>query len=250
MLSGVVLTKNEEQNIKDCLSCLSFCDEILVVDDNSTDGTVKIAEKLGARVLKRPMENDFSSQRNFGLEEAKGDWILFIDADERVSEELANEIKKEINQSSSYNGFYFKRIDFFINKWLKHGEIGSVRILRLARKNAGKWQRSVDEIWKIKGKTKTLKNPLLHYSHPSLSSFLQSINERSSLNARQFYKENKKVSFIDWLKPVAKFIWNYFFLFGFLDGISGFVFAVLMSFHSFLTRGKLYLLWKKEGGWR
>lgn len=246
MISAIVLTKNEEKNIKECLLGLTWCDEIIVLDDDSVDGTVKIAEKLGARVIRHSLDGNFAEQRNFGLEKAKGEWIFFVDADERVSKELAEEIKEGI-KDDDVAGFYFRRIDNFMGKWLKRGEIGRLKILRLARKGKGEWKRKVDEIWEIKGKTKTFKSPLLHYSHPTLSEFLTSINERSTLNAREFYEKGRRVAFIEWLKPPAKFIQNYFFYLGFLDGIPGFVFAVLMSLHSFLVRAKLYLLWEKGG---
>lgn len=247
MISAVVLTRNEEKNIQDCLEGLSWCKEILVIDDNSSDQTRAMAQKLGARVLEHSLGNDFAQQRNFGLKEAKHDWIFFVDADERVSPELAEEIKKKITKTTT-GGFYFKRIDFFMGRWLRHGEVGKIRILRLARRGSGHWERNVDEKWKVEGETETFKNPLFHYPHQTLSEFLTSINERSDLNAECFYQEGRKTSFLEWLKPLGKFVWNYFFLFGFLDQTAGFVFGVLMSLHSFLVRGKLYLLWRRRGG--
>jgi len=249
MISAVVLAKNEEENLKECLARLRWCDEILVVDDNSIDKTRKLAKKEGARVIERSLNNDFAAQRNFGLEAAKYDWIFFVDADEWVFPELAAEIQKEISKTKAA-GFYLKRIDNFLGQWLRYGEIGQVRLLRLARRGAGKWRRPVDERWIIQGETKTLKNPLKHYSHLTLDQFLNSINERSSLNAQVFYQEGRRLSVGEWLRPPAKFIKNYFFRLGFLDGISGFVFAVLMSLHSFAVRVKLYLIWRREGGWR
>lgn len=253
MLSGIVLAKNEGKNIQRCLKSLDFCDEILVIDDNSTDKTVKVAERLKAKVYTRPLNNDFGGQRNFGLQKARGKWVLFVDADEVVSNKLAKEIKNKLATNDTAiagpfvaNGYFFKRIDFFLGKWLRHGEIGGIRILRLAKKNSGIWKRKVDEIWEIKGKTKVFDNPLLHFSHQELKEFLESISERSTLNARQFFEEKKKMSAIEWLKPLMKFLNNYFLKFGFLDGTNGFVFATLMSFHSFLVRGKLYLMEKNR----
>ena len=276
MISAVVLTKNEKESLKECLAGLKWCDEILVVDDNSTDKTRELAKKEGARVIERSLNNDFAAQRNFGLEAAKYDWIFFVDADERVSPELIEEIQKKV-QNTTAAGFYLKRRDFFRGKRLNYGEVGGwgkigeisgvgeiggfggvegfgkaggIKILRLARRGSGEWGRMVDEKWEVKGKTETLKNPLLHYPHSSLTEFLESINEKSTLNARRFYEMGVKINFSEWLKPLAKFIWNYFFLWGFLDRIHGFVFAVLMSLHSFAVRVKLYLIWRREGGWR
>ncbi|RJR25253.1 glycosyltransferase family 2 protein [Candidatus Microgenomates bacterium] len=249
-ISAVVLAKNEEKNIKECLDGLKWCDEIIVIDDDSVDKTAAIAKKQGAKVFKRQLEADFASQRNFGLQKASHDWIFFVDADERVGEDLAEEIKARLNQGSLPSGFFIKRIDFFGGKFLKYGETDSIKLLRLARRGSGEWKRAVDETWEIGGEKSELKSPLRHYSHLSLTDFLTSINERSTLNARVFYNEGKRVTFFEWLKPAAKFIRNYFFNLGFLDGTAGFVFAVLMSLHSFLVRGKLYLIWRREGGWK
>jgi glycosyltransferase involved in cell wall biosynthesis len=246
MISAVILTKNEEKNIKDCLESVNFCNEILVIDDCSTDKTKEIAKKAGAKVIEKNLDGDFSSQRNFGLQKAENEWILFLDADERISSELKAEILSALKNNSEIKGYFFKRNDFFINKWLKYGETANVSILRLGQKNFGTWKRKVDEVWDIEGETDCFDNPLLHYSHLNLDSFLKSINERSSLNAKEFFEQGIKNNHLDWFKPLGKFIYNYFLNFGFLDGVNGFVFAVLMSFHSFLVRGKLYLLWEKQ----
>lgn len=246
MISAVVLARNEEKNINECLQSLKFCDELIVIDDNSYDKTREIAESCGAKVINHPLNRDFAAQRNFAQRQADNEWILFIDADERVGNELKDEILFSINSNNSANGFYFRRIDFFMGKWLKYGEIGSTRILRLARKGSGEWKRKVDEVWEVKGKTEVFENPLLHYSHPTLLEFLSSINERSTINAEEFFNQGKKLSFWEWLKPIVKFKLNYFLRLGFLEGTAGFVFAVLMSLHSFMVRGKLYLLWKKK----
>jgi len=100
------------------------------------------------------------------------------------------------------------------------------------------------------GKTETLKNPLDHNSHSSMTQFLKSVNFKSTLNARVFYEEGKRTRLVDWLKPKAKFFQNWILRLGFLDGMEGLIMALMMAFHSFLVRAKLYLLWKQEGGWR
>ena len=255
MISVVILTKNEKGNIERCLKSVSWADEILVIDDNSTDETAKIAQSLGARVIKHSLNDDFSQQRNFALSQVnteqgrsvKNDWLFFLDADEEVSLDLKNEILLTLNQKLQKTSvFYFKRDDFFMGKWLKHGETGNTKLLRMAKKGNGKWERKVDEVWKVSGKSEIFKNHLKHYSHLSLVLFLETINHRSTLNAREFFTDGKKLNFFEWWKPFLKFIQNYFFKFGFLDGVSGFVFAVLMSLHSFMVRAKLYLLWRKK----
>lgn len=249
MISAVILTKNEERNIESCIKGLRWCDEILVIDDNSTDKTVVKAKALGARVVVCPLENNFSKSRNLATAEAKGDWVLFVDADERVSESLTFEITSSLHQKNTdfISGFSMRRIDTMWEKQLLHGENGNVRLVRLARKNAGQWSGSVHETWKVKGKIVELKNPLLHYPHQNVTEFLQEINYYTTIRAQELYKKRVKVHVWDIiLYPKAKFIVNFFLKLGFLDGIPGLVVAMLMSFHSYLVRGKLWLLWDKK----
>jgi len=259
MISTVVLTKNEEKNIVDCLESLLWCDEIIVIDDNSEDRTVEIVQnsKLRAqnyssklKIYKRSLNNDFATQRNYGLSKANGDWVLFVDADERVPEALASEIINLIRLTGSgqisneYNGFYIKRRDFMWGKELKHGETGNIYLLRLAKKNKGKWEGRVHEEWKIEGRIGTLKNHLDHYPHPTISEFLSDINFYTDLRAKELFEKGLRSNFISILfYPTAKFLSNYFLKLGFLDGMQGLAFAIMMSFHSFLVRGKLWHLW-------
>lgn len=243
MISVVVLTKNEEKNIEDCLKTLLWCDEILVIDDYSIDKTVIIAKKYTKHVFSHNLEDNFSAQRNFALEKAKGDWILFVDADERVSKTLAEEIQEKISSPSKIDGFYIKRDDFMWGKKLQYGETADVQLVRLAKKNAGKWKGIVHEIWDIHGMKGVLQNPLEHYPHQTLSEFLEEINYYTTLRAAELYKKKTPVSgFSILLYAKGKFFQNYFLKLGFLDGISGLLVAILMSFHSFLVRGKLWLL--------
>lgn len=248
MISAVVLTKNEEKNIEACLASLSWCDEIVVIDDHSHDNTVTLAKKHGAKVFSHDMKGDFSRQRNYGLEKATGEWVLFIDADERVSSALWYEIMEYTNNPLvSYAGFFIKRTDIMWRKELLHGETGGTKLLRLAKKDAGIWEGPVHETWKVHGKTFLLEKPLLHYPHPTIAEFLQEINFYTDLRAKQLYKKKTKVYW--WsiiVYPKAKFVLNYIFRGGCLDGLAGLVFALMMSFHSFLVRSKLWLLWQKK----
>jgi glycosyltransferase involved in cell wall biosynthesis len=247
MISAVVITKNEEKNIKECLAGLSWCDEIIVVDDNSDDKTQEIARKMGAKVFARSLNKDFAAQRNFGLEKATGEWVLFADADERVSEALWYEVMAHTNDpANAYSGFYLKRNDVLWGKELKYGEIGNIKLLRLARKDAGLWQGKVHEEWKIKGKTLLLQKSLLHFPHSTVETFLQEINFYTDLRAEELYKKKAKVYW--WsviLYPKAKFFLNFVLRQGYKDGLPGLVFALMMSFHSFLVRGKLWQLSQK-----
>lgn len=246
-LSAVVLTKNEEKNIRECLESLNFCDEVIVIDDDSKDRTCQIAKKLGAKIYKRSLDEDFSAQRNFGLEKASGKWVLFVDADERVDKKLKNEIVQIINNPLiNYSGFYIKRVDNMWGRKLLHGETGNIRLLRLARRKSGKWRRKVHEVWEITGKTKTLKYPLEHFPHQTLREFIRDVNWMSSLHARANLKEGKKSSLTKIVVfPVAKFISNWVLKRGFLDKEAGLVVALVMSFHSFLSWGKLWILQKR-----
>lgn len=243
-ISVIILTKNEENNILDCLETLMDMDEIIVVDDYSVDRTTQIIKNLrnkNIKLFKNHLKGDFSKQREFALGKATNEWVLCVDADERVSRQLLEEINAKIKEDSP-NGFFIKRVDVLWGKRLMHGETGNVRLLRLAKKNMGKWQGKVHEVWDIKGKIGKLDNELIHYPHQTIREFLKEINYYSTIRAGELCKKNMKVSFYDIvLYPKAKFILNYFIRLGFLDGMPGLVAALMMSFHSFLVRGKLWV---------
>jgi len=244
MISVVVLTRNEEENIKNCLQSIKdLASEIILIDDYSTDETIKIARDLGAKVFLNKLDSDFSKQRNFGLKKAKNKWVMFLDADEMVSNKLAQEIKTVISNDKDINGYFFKRNDSFAGCFLRYGETANVRLLRLAKKNSGSWQRKVHETWDVKGQTKEFKNPLLHYPHSTVTDFLKEINFYSSLHAESLKKEGVKPSLFRLIfNPLGKFISNYIVKKGFLDGTPGLITSLMMSFHSFLARGKLFNL--------
>jgi glycosyltransferase involved in cell wall biosynthesis len=237
-LSSIVLTKNEEKNIERCIKALSFCDEIIVIDDYSVDKTVEIAKKLNATVIQRPLNNNFSAQRNCGLAQANGEWVLFVDADEIVSEGLKSEILSNIN-SKFFKGFYLRRKDLAFGRELKFGETANVKLLRLGRKDSGLWQRPVHEVWKIKGPVDILKTPLSHFSHHNIIDSLRKINYYSTIEAN--FRKNEKSGYIKiFFYPAGKFIKNFIFSLGILDGMQGFLIASLMSAHSFLVRVKIW----------
>lgn len=246
MISSVVLTHDNEGTIGKTLQSLLWCDERIVVDDYSNDRTVAIATKYRVKIIKHHLNRNFATQRNFGLTHAKGDWVLFVDSDEIVSKALEEEIRKALN-NPEVSGYVLRRKDFMFGRPLIHGETANVRLLRLARRSAGRWERSVHEVWSVKGATKTLVHPLLHFPHQNIAQFLNEINTYSTLNAQYFYDHNVHSS--SWqivAYPTAKFLLNYIWRLGFLDGTPGIMVAVMMSFHSFLTRAKLYMLWRKS----
>jgi hypothetical protein len=175
-----------------------------------------------------------------------------VDADEKVSEALAFEISNVIynwtNDSieKEYKGFRIPRNDILWGKELKHGESG-IKLLRLARWNAGKWSGMVHERWIINGNVAILKNPIAHFPHPTVESFLKEINFYTTLRAKELYLHNKKSNILSIIiYPTGKFFSNFFLKKGFLDGIYGLIHSLLMSFHSFLVRAKLWTMWHKK----
>lgn len=251
MITGIVICKNEEDNIVDSVESLNFCDQIVVVDDYSTDRTIELLNNLKKEhkrldILSSYLNSDFSKQRNFAMSKAKNEWVLFLDADERVPEALRNEILGVIRKRE-ISGLYIKRDDFMWGDRLKHGDVSNVWILRLARKSAGKWEGKVHERWVVEGNTAKLKNPIEHNPHRNLTEFLTEINNYTNIRAQELYDNGKKVNAFSIIAyPKAKFLLNYIFKLGFLDGEKGFMLAMLMSFHSFLVRAKLWKLWQKK----
>jgi glycosyltransferase involved in cell wall biosynthesis len=247
-ITAIILTKNEEDTIIDCIEALTFCDEVILIDDFSTDNTVSLArsyKNIPVTVIQRKLNENFSDQRNFGLAQAKSEWVLFVDADEIVSKKLSQEIEKSLSEDTKINGYNIPRKDIVLGKELNFGETGSMRTIRLAKKNAGKWEGVVHEQWNISGTVGSLENYLTHQPHKNISEFLTKINVYTTLRANELYVQKKKSNLFQILiYPFAKFIKNYILFKGYKDSTAGFVHAMLMSFHSFLVRGKLYLLWK------
>ncbi len=245
-ISAVIIAKNEEKNIASCIKSLNFCDEVVVIDDYSKDATVKIANERGARVFQRKLNTDYAAQRNFGLQKAKGDWVFFIDADERVSSELAIETETIVKQDKYY-GAYLKRDDYIWSKKLKFGETANVRLLRLGKKGKGDWVRRVHEYWNLGGKIGEMKNHLEHYPHPDLRQYIESINRYSTLHAKAKFEGGEKSSlFKVIIFPLGKLLHNWIIKLGFLDGSRGLVVALVMSLHSFLAWSKLWLFQQKN----
>ena len=217
-----------------------------MIDDISTDRTADISRKNGARVIERKLNNNFSLQRNAALTDAKGEWVLFVDADEQVPLSLSYEILSYISDPmSKYAGFYVRRKDVMWGKNITHGETASVRLLRLAKRNAGKWTGAVHERWVVTGRLGELRNELLHFPHQTVTEFLEEVNWYTDLRAAELHAQKTHTPF--WqivVFPVGKFIQNYLLKLGLLDGMPGLIIALMMSFHSFLVRGKVWQLQK------
>lgn len=245
-ISAIILSKNEEKFLLRCLSGLQWCDEIILIDDYSTDKSRDIAKRFGAKVYKRKLNNDFSSQRNFALKRAKTEWSFFVDADEVVTEALTREIQKNI-EDGHLNGLFVNRQDIFMGKKMNGGEWGSKWLMRIARTKKGKWNREVHEILSIDGTTAKLSSPLLHSPSLDLKSNISKINIYSSIHSKSNKKEAKKANLLKIvLWPIFKFFVNFLFKRGYKDGTHGFVFAVMMSFHSFLSWSKQWELEKNN----
>ncbi len=246
MISAIIIAKDEEKVISRCIESLSWCKEIIVIDNNSSDKTAQLAKQLGVKVYTSDIQNDFAKLRNFALTKTTNTWALFIDADEVVSPELASEINNLKLADNNYDGFCVHRTDFWHGKEIKYGETGQAKFLRLAKVRASKWRRAVHENWSVEGEVFTLKNPIFHYPHPTLSEFLKDINFYSTLHAEANFKEEKRSNILKILSlPILKFINNYFLKLGFLDGLEGFVIASFMSLHSFLGWSKLWFIQRK-----
>lgn len=246
-VSAVILTKNEESYIMGCLESLSWCDEIVIVDDYSTDKTVQVARQArptGIVIVQRHLQADFASQRNYGLEKASGELVFFVDADERVNRELSDEIGQlKLKEGfADTNGWFVKRQDKIFGKTLQHGETAHTKFLRLGRKNCGIWKGKVHEVWEIEGKIDQLNAPISHTPHPTSWAFLNKINWYTDIVAQYWIEQGREVRAWEIVfYPLGKFLQNYIVRLGFLDGVPGLIVAFMMSFHSFLARAKTWL---------
>lgn len=204
------------------------------------------ADNLTVITISEPGIRDFATARNTALDQAKTEWVLYIDTDEALTPELEKEIMKAI-ESREFDAYYLPRQDKFMGRILRHGETGHAKFIRLARKSFGRWERPVHEIWSGEGREGELTHPIEHISHQTITSFLDKINTYSEIEAKYRYTQGIRSSiFKIAVYPVAKFKLNYLWRQGFRDGVPGMIMAIMMSFHSYLTWTKLYLLWKKN----
>lgn len=247
MLSLIILARNEEKFINRAIKSVTCADEILVIDDDSTDNTGEIAKSLGAKVITHHLDGNFSKQRNFAMEEAKGEWMLFLDADEVLSPELNTEISSILADQNHAGYYLLKRKDFFWGKPVTHGEVldaYSKGIVRLVFRNAGQWENAIHEVFKPHSVTsdKTLKGYIHHYPHQSVKDFLSHVNYYSTIRAEELHKNGIKTNWLEIMAfPKGKFLYTYLVKRGFKDGVRGFVYSFMMSLHSFLVRAKLYM---------
>ncbi len=241
-ISAVIVAKNEEGKIEHTIKSLKWCDEIIVVDTGSIDGTGQVGLTAGADMVVNYKTSDMAAARNFGLEKTRNRWVLFVDADEFITPELRAEIRQQITVDQGPPGYLIRRVDVYGNKRLRYGEPGNTWLVRLGKKGAGIWERPIHEYWNITTPAR-LHAPLLHSPHKNLIEFKKTVKNYAQRDAEHRYRVNERWSVIDLLgKPTAKFIYNYFFRFGILDGLPGLLYAAMMSYHSLLVRVQLFKL--------
>jgi len=240
-LSAVIITGNEEKNLPACLDSLAWVDEIVVVDSGSTDRTLEIARRYTDKVYSRTWTG-YADQRNAAHDLASGDWILSLDADERVSPELAEEIKRLLSQpEAGIAGCYLPYKVYYRDKWLRHGGFYPEKHLRLFRRGRGKYgDRAVHEALQVDGPTLTLTHHVHHYTYLSVGDYLERMERYADLSAREYFRQGRTTGPLRMTGHAAfNFFKMYFLQLGFLDGYEGFLMAVLYSFYTFTKYAKL-----------
>lgn len=239
-ITVAIITKNEERNIRDCLESVKWADEIVVVDNGSTDHTLSICKEYGARVFQEEWKG-YSGQKNSAIEKAGNEWVLNLDADERVSPELRQEMQKSLEGNQGVNGYWIPRKNFFLGQWIRYCGWYPDLNLRLFRKSRGRFgERVVHERLELEGKALTLTHPLIHETYRSLSDFFQRMDRYSTLAAQEMHREGRKFRLIDVVfRPPFTFLQMYFLRVGFLEGYLGFVLSVLYSYYTFAKYTKL-----------
>lgn len=251
-LSAVLAVFNEESNLERCLSAVKpYVDEIVIVDGGSNDKTIDIAKKFNAVIIQTDNPKIFHVNKQKALDCSSGDWILQLDADEVVTPELMEEIRKTI-QASDFQGFYLKRRNFFLGQWLKKGGQYPDPVIRLLKRGLGKFPcLSVHEQIEINGVVGKLKNDLLHFTAPTFQKYLTNSNRYTQLAAEEYARSNvgmgvlAKISFL-LIKPLAVFFKIYLRHKGFMDGFPGFVFAFYSGLHIFTSFVKYWEIRRLE----
>jgi glycosyltransferase involved in cell wall biosynthesis len=243
-LSVCIITLNEEANIARTLQSVKpIANEVIVVDSGSTDATVSLAQKSGAKVFVEPWKG-FAPQKNSALAKATSEWILSLDADEEVSDDLAASIAAVIKSANpEFTGYTMNRRNLYFGRWIKRCGYYPDPKLRLVRRGAAEFElRAVHEDMKMSAATGHLKGDLIHHAYPTLESFIDHANRYSSLGGGMVVAERKVgFSFINIvLRPLVRFIYSYFFRMGFLDGKEGLL--VLMNHAA-------YVSWKYAKAW-
>lgn len=243
MLSVIIIAKNESEHITSCLDSVSWADEIIVFDSGSTDNTVEICKNYTPHVYETDWPG-FGPQKQRALNKTKGDWVLSIDADELITKELRTEIQQSMQNQQNTYGFEIPRSSSYCGKQIKHGGWSPDYVLRLFKKNHGKFSHSlVHERVITKGTIGRLKNPLLHKSYTSLEEVLSKTNNYSSLGAKMLHDKGIKSSLT---QAILRAIWTFFRTYiikaSFLDGEHGLMLAISNAEVTYYKYAKLHFL--------
>jgi glycosyltransferase involved in cell wall biosynthesis len=247
-VSAYVLTKNEEKHIKNCIESINWADEIVIIDDFSADNTVKIAKDMGCKVVQNKFEY-FGKQRNFALSQCLHEWVICLDADERITPKLRLEIECQLQNSPAYDAFVAPRKNKFINKWILHsGWYPDYRHPVFFNKNKMKYKDQLvheDIDYNGNGKKFYFKGDILHYSYSNIKQFVKKSDFYTDLRSKEMFEKGVKFTVLNlFVNPFVMFVKMYIVKKGFLDGLAGFMLALLYS--SFYTLMKYIKLWELE----
>lgn len=239
-LSVVIPTYNEEDYLYRALYSVKFADEIIVVDSFSSDNTLEIAKQFNCKIVERKFDN-FSNQKNYALQFATCDWVLFLDADERITSSLQQEISDTINQAK-HTAYKLNFPHFFMNRFLYHH---SSNVTRLVLREKCHFEGSVHEKLVVKGSIGKLKNPVLHYTYKGLEHYLKKRDVYAWFQAEQLQTKGKKATYLQLIfKPFFRFFSSYVLKRGFMDGIPGLAISGINAYGVFSRYAKLMLLQK------
>jgi glycosyltransferase involved in cell wall biosynthesis len=248
-LTVTVITYNESAHIAAALASVSWADEIIVVDSGSTDGTPDIARGKATRVFTREWQG-YSDQKNFAADPATHDWVLSLDADERVTPALASEIRALLQRGPEATGYRIRRVSYYLGRWIRSTDWFPDYQLRLYDRRAGRWNSlKIHESFKLaSGEPLKLNGELEHYAYRDISHHLQKIDSYTTLMAEQMYEDGRRTSAVAMaVHPWFAFVRNYFLRAGFKDGTVGFVISLLNSYYVFLKLAKLWELQRRGG---
>jgi len=240
MISVAIITYNEEENIRDALESVRWADEIVVVDSFSKDRTVEICREYTDKVFSIEWSG-FSQQKNKAISLTTMPWVLVIDADERVTGPLRDEITTILREEPPQAGYYIPRKNFFSNRWIRHGGWWPDYTLRLFRRERGRIEdREVHEAIRVDGEVGYLRNPLEHYTYRDVSDFLKRMERYSDLAAKELHRRNRRATILDLiLRPPATFLRMLILQMGILDGVYGIILAWLYSLYTYKKYSKL-----------
>ena len=242
-VTATVITFNEAANIEAALASLSWADEIIVVDSQSTDRTIEIARKFTDNVIVRPWPG-YIAQKNFAAEQASHDWIFSLDADERVTPELAAEIKKLVGDGPRAAGYRVPRVTFHLGRWMRSTDWYPDYQLRLYDRRRARWSgKYVHESVKADGPVEDLRSELQHFAYRDLTHHFQTMDRYTTLAARQMFEEGRRAGFFDlMIHPPAAFFRNYVLRGGFRDGVPGLIVSAMNARYVGLKFAKLWEL--------